>query len=243
MFSPYREIDTICCLFGVMPAVRMAITPPEESYLTELPVDSSATSVRILALCDLGTQSRGVLEIRPSGDELQAVVDFLESREAIVSGEVLYADEDIGLVQYTTREPIVYFAALEAGATPVFPVKIHDGRLLIEGLMSYDLLSRFEEALESIDASFDIQFIKQLPSIDVIERSPYVDDLLTARQQQFILEAVEQGYYDTPRQCTLTELAESLDVTKGAASGLLHRAEERIVKEFAASLFGNTVEL
>ncbi len=236
-------IDTICCLVGVMPVVRMAITPPEESYLTELPVDSPTTSVRILALCDLGTHSRGILEIRPPGDELQSVVRFLESREAIVSGEVLYAGTDIGLIQYTTWEPIVYFAALEAGATPVFPVEVRNGQLLIEGLMSYNRLSRFEEALEAIDASCDIRLIKQSSNVDTIKQSFDVDDLLTARQQQFILEAIEHGYYDTPRQCTLTELAESLDVTKGAASSLLHRAEERIVKEFVASLSGKSVEM
>ncbi|UPM44953.1 helix-turn-helix domain-containing protein [Halocatena salina] len=226
-----------------MPAIRMAVTPPVE-YLTELPVDSSTASVHILALCDLDDRARGILEIRPPDDELQSVVRFLTSREAIVSAEVLYADADIGLIQYTTREePTVYFAALEAGATPVFPVEIRNGQLLIEGFMAYDRLSRFEEALEQTDALCDIRLIKQPPNMDALKHSPNVDDLLTARQQQFILEAVKWGYYDTPRHCTLTELAESLNVTKGAASGLLHRAEEQIVKEFVENLSGTSVEI
>lgn len=233
-------IDTVCYLIGVMPAIRITVTPPE-SYLTDLPVDSSTTTVRILALCDLDTKARGVLAIQPPDEEIQSVIQFLESCEAIVSAEVLYADTDIGLVQYTTREePMIYVAALDAGATPVFPVELRNGQLLIEGFMSHERLSRFNEVLEEIDAPCDIRLIKQPPNVDAIKPSPDVDDLLTERQQQCILEAVTRGYYDTPRHCTLTELAESLNVTKGAASGLLHRAEEQIVKEFVANLSGTS---
>lgn len=209
----------------------MAITPPTESYITGFAVDSPASSLRILSLHDLGTQARGILEIRPADGELQSLVRFLESTEAIVSCDVLYSDADIGLVQYTTREPVVYLAALEAGATPIFPVEISNGQLLIEAPISYDRLSRFEVILQEIDASYELLSIRQ---------SPKADELLTTRQQQFVLEAVRRGYYDTPRQCTLTELAELLAVTKGAASGLLHRAEEQIVKEFVASLSGES---
>jgi len=213
-----------------MPTVRMAVTLPEESDLTDLSIDNSTASVRILALHDLGTKARGILEIRPADDELQSVVRWLESSEAVVSWEMLYSDADIGLVQYTTHEPVVYVAALESGAIPIFPVEITNGQLLIEGHISYDHPSQFEEALEAIGASYEIRSVRQ---------SPGVDDLLTSRQQYFILEAVKRGYYDTPRQCTLTELAESSSVTKGAMSGLLHRAEEQIVKEFVANLSEN----
>ncbi|WP_231186810.1 helix-turn-helix domain-containing protein [Haladaptatus sp. DYF46] len=47
-----------------------------------------------------------------------------------------------------------------------------------------------------------------------------------------VVEAVERGYYESPRQCTLTELAESFGVSKDTASGILHRAERRIIKRF-----------
>ncbi|MFB9804505.1 helix-turn-helix domain-containing protein [Haladaptatus pallidirubidus] len=46
---------------------------------------------------------------------------------------------------------------------------------------------------------------------------------------------MKHGYYDTPRECSLTELATSLDVTKGSLSRVLHRAEGRIIKQFMAS--------
>lgn len=56
--------------------------------------------------------------------------------------------------------------------------------------------------------------------------------LLTERQREVITEAVERGYYDSPRDRTLVELAETFEINQSAASGVLHRAEGRIIKEF-----------
>lgn len=211
----------------------MVVTPPDESYLPELLPGGSPAALRVLALHDLGTEAHGILEVRPGADELRSLLRNLGEIEAITSWDVLYSDTDVGLVEYMTRDPSLYVAALEAKIVPIFPVQIRDGQLFVEITASYDQLSRFGDVLEEIGASYDMLSIRH---------SSNISDLLTVRQQQFVVEAVERGYYDTPRECTLTELAEDLNVTKGAASRLFHRAEERIVKEFVATLPGKSVE-
>jgi predicted DNA binding protein len=57
-----------------------------------------------------------------------------------------------------------------------------------------------------------------------------------------LVQAVEQGYYDTPRGCTLTELSDELGLAKSTLSERLHRVEEKVVKEFLAGLDGVDVE-
>ncbi|MFC7174104.1 helix-turn-helix domain-containing protein [Haloplanus litoreus] len=57
-------------------------------------------------------------------------------------------------------------------------------------------------------------------------------DLLTDQQSALLVTAVDMGYYDTPRESTLTEVADAADLAKSTASVTLHRAEERVVKEF-----------
>ena len=47
--------------------------------------------------------------------------------------------------------------------------------------------------------------------------------------------AVEQGYYETPRRATLTDIAESMDISKATASDILHRAEGKVVDWFVAT--------
>lgn len=48
-------------------------------------------------------------------------------------------------------------------------------------------------------------------------------------------EAIQRGYYDTPRECSLTDLAAALEISKSTASVVLHNAEETIIKEFFAN--------
>ncbi|MFC7009648.1 helix-turn-helix domain-containing protein [Halalkalicoccus salilacus] len=69
-----------------------------------------------------------------------------------------------------------------------------------------------------------------------ITQSTQPTDLLTDRQRRFMIEALQRGYYDSPRECSLTDLAAALDVGKSTASRVLHNAEETVVKEFFAEL-------
>ncbi len=47
-------------------------------------------------------------------------------------------------------------------------------------------------------------------------------------------EVIDRGYYDTPRECSLTDLAKEIDVSKSTASVVVHNAEAAIIKEFFA---------
>lgn len=58
---------------------------------------------------------------------------------------------------------------------------------------------------------------------------------LTDRQQEVVELAVEHGYYESPRECSLTDLAEILEVNTSVISRVLHRAEGRIVTAYCSS--------
>lgn len=95
----------------------------------------------------------------------------------------------------------------------------------MELIASHKRLSKYTDELAAAGIPYRVLSLTQ--SYDSSE-------LLTDRQLQTITEAVEYGYYDTPRGCTVTELAVSFDIHKSAASRLLHRDESRIVKELVA---------
>ncbi|MFC6964089.1 helix-turn-helix domain-containing protein [Halocatena marina] len=90
---------------------------------------------------------------------------------------------------------------------------------------SHERLSQLRDELDATGLTYEVVSVNQ-------STSP--TDLLTDRQRRFMTEALEQGYYDTPRTCSLTDLADVLDVSKSTASVVLHNAEETIVKEFFA---------
>jgi predicted DNA binding protein len=52
---------------------------------------------------------------------------------------------------------------------------------------------------------------------------------LTDSQREALLVAVETGYFEEPRNATLSEVAATLDISQPAASGLLRRGIKRLI--------------
>ena len=148
--------------------------------------------------------------------------------DARLTYDVLHTDDQSILIQY--EMPLIpppIRALLDSGnlVTLEFPLTLRNGWITIDLTTSHERLSQLKAEFE--DTSFTYEVVS-------ITQSNRPTDLLTDRQQQFMLEALQRGYYDSPRQCTLTGLAAALDVGKSTASRVLHNAEERVVKEFFA---------
>lgn len=211
-----------------MPRARVRFKPPGERrggpfwLSTEFPDDE----FRILSAYPDGAGLLVLLEATMA--DLSAVLDHFESApaERVPSHEVLHADEETVLIQF--RLPFVpapYRALLTSGNLPQFPYTIEDGWLICELTTSQERLSRFRDELEETGFTFEV--IRVTQSVNPTE-------LLTDRQRRFVSEAIELGYYDTPRRRSLTDVADAVSVSKSTASVVIHRAEETIVKEFFA---------
>lgn len=137
---------------------------------------------------------------------------------------VLHADEQVVVIQYFVPFlPPAYRAVLFSGNLVRFPLIIRNGWIHAELTTSHERLSKLQAAFEATGLTYELVSVTQ---------STEPTALLTDRQQRLITEATERGYYDSPRTCTLTELAATLDISKSVTSGILHRAEERIIKQF-----------
>jgi predicted DNA binding protein len=58
------------------------------------------------------------------------------------------------------------------------------------------------------------------------------DDLLTDRQLEFLTVAGRMGYLEVPRECTLAEVADALDVDTSTVSETIRRGTGRVVHGF-----------
>lgn len=176
-----------------------------------------------------------ILATRPTADGLQVVLEARTAETDVVLGHldkaqwlptyhVLHRDKQTLLIEYALESlPSVYRAILSSGHLLQFPLTLRNGWLISDMITSHEQLSKLKGAFENEGVSYEI---------DSIVQSTNSTDLLTDRQRQLLTEAVERGYYDTPRECTLTELATAIGVNKSAASGIRHRAEGRIIKTF-----------
>jgi predicted DNA binding protein len=137
------------------------------------------------------------------------------------------------------RESLTEFTPLQTllyeGFLPIGPTKLEDGRECFDLLLNdREELSKATEVLSEF-GQVTVERISSDFSRKVTPSAAEWQELLGSippRQRELITLALEEGYFDIPRQTTLEELAEEMDITKTTASNHLRKAERAFMKFF-----------
>ncbi|WP_225316362.1 MULTISPECIES: helix-turn-helix domain-containing protein [Haloferax] len=108
--------------------------------------------------------------------------------------------------------------------------RVDDGVMLIETYVSdRAVISELVEELKSVAERVNLRRLTRRKE-GATESSPTSVDLshLTAKQREAATMAVSRGYYQTPRQVSLEDLAASLDISKSALSQRLSAVESKL---------------
>lgn len=191
--------------------------------LAKLSKERPDATFRILTSLSTGAGHMTLVEVEDLDSD--AISEFLENDSEVLTYEVLHTDDRTSVVQFLQEsEPAAGQAGRESGNPPPYPLVLRGGWIYAESTTTtHDRLSQFKAQLDAVGVKYELLSVAQ--SHDPAE-------LLTDRQREFVTEALNRGYYDNPRQCTLTDVASAVGVNKATASGILHRAEGAIIKEF-----------
>lgn len=206
-----------------MPRAKLNITIPEGTWIHDVSVEHPETVFRIIAVLSGSKHGMAVLEIQTQ--QPIPIITDIERRDDITEFELLWKQDETTMVQIETTNPLLLFPIVNAGVPLQTPFEVGNGVATWEITTSSDRLSALGTQLDEANIEFDVEYIHDEPS-DPAGR------LLTDRQQEVLVVAAEQGYYDTPRRATLTEVSESLDISKATASDILHRAEGTVLRWF-----------
>lgn len=121
------------------------------------------------------------------------------------------------------EEPILLKVLDRTGVPVEMPFEICNGEVQWELTTTRTRLSSLASQLDQSELGYMVEHVWD---------SAQFSRLLTRRQQDLIEMALECGYYDSPRRCTQGDLANELDLANSTCSETLHRAEERIIKQF-----------
>lgn len=205
-----------------MPQAKLRLDIPDEVWIGDLTRKYPEATVRILAALSDEDAGVGLAEITAS--DPQSVVEDMTAFEDVTAVDTLKFSDGEVLVQFETTMPLLLLPARDSGVPLEMPFAIQDGSATWEITAPSERLSELGSQLESFGISFTVEYIQQRLS---------EEQLVTERQRRVVQTALESGYYDTPRSCSLTELAGELDIAKSTASETLHRAEEKIIKHYA----------
>jgi hypothetical protein len=208
-----------------MSHTRLTVTLPDALWIGAVSRRHPEVTFEVLAALPAGDRGVGLVEL--SGESALSAVAAMEDAEAVSDVSVVGTTPDEAVIQFETTEPLLLFSARESGVPLQPPVTIRDGTATLELTTSRDRLAAMADQLEAMGLDYHVEWIKE--SVDP-------ERVLTARQRELVLEAVEAGYYDSPRGCSLTDLADDLGLAASTLSETLHRAEGKIVREFVSEL-------
>lgn len=206
-----------------MPRATLTIRVPDDIWIGAITREYPEASFRILAAFPGDDSGVGLVEV--TAPELPAVIRAIDEAVEVGDLNLLNRHENTALVQFETTQPLLLFPIVGSGIPLELPFTLSDGTATWDITTSQDRLSALGDQLDA----FKIEY-----TVEEIHYHLQTEQLLTDRQASLVRTAVEAGYYDTPRGCSLTELAEAVGLAKSTTSETLHRAEGKIIKEFLA---------
>lgn len=212
-----------------MPYAKLTITVPDSVWISEVSRAHPDTRFRVLAAT--ANTASGVARLAILGDDHEAVCAEMREYDAVTEVRVLDRQSGTSRVQVETTVPLLLNTFQDSGVPMELPLELRDGEMTLEVTVPQQTLSEFGETLDQ----FGIRY-----TVDRIQQDVESEPVLTDRQQWVLDEAIERGYYDTPRRTTLVELADELDIAKSTCSEILHRAEGQALKEFRSDADGGS---
>ncbi|MXR20917.1 helix-turn-helix domain-containing protein [Halobacterium bonnevillei] len=206
-----------------MPHAKLTIDIPDQTWIGDISAAHPELVFQVVTSIPAADSGIGLVRLT-AADPLPIITD-IQARDDVQSLELLWKHDDEALLQIQTLNPLPLLPVWRAGVPLKMPFDIQDGEATWEVTTSNSRLSSLRTHLDDIGIDFDIEFVREIGASQA-------DQLLTDRQQEVLLAAVEAGYYRSPRESTLGEVAETLGVANATCSDVLHRAEGHVVHWF-----------
>jgi predicted DNA binding protein len=206
-----------------MPHAELTVTLPPAVWIGALSREFPDATFRVLSAVPREEEGFGLVEVRT--EDPDGVLDAMEAAPGVTAIEPISREDDVIVLQFETSEPLL-LASIQASGVPLsLPLDITNGRAQLEVTASRDRIAALGESFDDLGLVY---------SLDRLYESVEAASPLTDKQRETLLAALDRGYYDTPREVTLSELADELGMAASTTSEILHRAEESVVKAFVA---------
>jgi predicted DNA binding protein len=214
------DLPTGSWLGDVSRAVRSATLRVTET----IPVDGDGPGRP--AIDDANADDAGgattVATVLVAGTGRDRVEDALRDHDRVARATAVERRGEVRTLRVVGRAPAYLPAARSVGLPIESTVEVDDGRAAVTVVGNRDRIESFGRRLAGDGMTVGV----------AATGDEDADGTLTEAQRELVFEAVRSGYYDTPRRCTLTELAEANGIAKSTCSETLHRAEGRVMRRF-----------
>jgi len=202
-------------------AARLRIRLPDDIWIADVSRANPQATFRLLSGIRAATTAIELGEV--TTDDPATAGDAIATHPSVTAYEELERTADRVLAKYETTDTELYEFVAESGLPIEYPVTAENGWYEFDLTGSRTEFDRFRAAIEDAGRQYEL-----LSLVHSTEPS----GILTERQRDVLTAALRAGYFELPRDCTLADVAATLDIDKSTASRVLRRGQTRIVKWF-----------
>ena len=208
--------------------VRLRIGLPPTAWIDAVSTAFPSATFRLLAGMPTECGAMHLGEVR--AERPAAVADAVRDHPAVVEYENLHATADRALARNEAEETGLYEFVEHAGVVPDYPVVVRNGWFTVDLTDTRERVTGIRDGLEAAELPHELVSIVELQDDD---------RRVTPRQREALDVALQAGYFEVPRESTLAEVAEVLDVDTSTASGLIRRGVGTLVEAARAGPRGH----
>lgn len=219
-----ERIDACRALLSLVNVVVELRLPHDEFALGEL--FSYRSDIRIELERIVPTRECSMPFVWVATDDTSFLADITPETPALESIAVLSETENGALCRLVWSDSAqgIHEILTEQDATLLDTVGNEEGWLFRVRFPDHDSTTRFREACDERSISYEV---RRIYPVDEFPTKRYG---LTDEQREALSTAFASGYFHVPRKTSLSELAETLDISPQAASGRLRRGLERMLE-------------
>jgi len=214
---------TATCTTGAMAMIRARFRMPlrEDLWVNELSSVFSEATFRLLTGVPKDDHALELGEVQAA--DAETVVTAIKDHPDITAYEAVHQDETRAVGQYKVADQGLYEFLWQSSLPPEFPVVVENGSMEFDLTTSREQFETFCEALDETKQAYQL-----LSVVHTEDENP----ILTARQRECMTVALRRGYFEVPRDSTLAEVAETLEIDKSTASETIRRGTARVLQQF-----------
>lgn len=171
-----------------------------------------------------GGGMQDLFEIRAMPDRIEGILGAIQKFSRVSKLDVVYTSEG-GLVGITYSDNCAACKALSASRCFISEA-VCRGTADFEWTLFFREKAALKHLMENLER---LGYSPRLSQLAPVRRNRL---LLTARQEEILMNALELGYFEYPKKVGIEDLAKRFKVSKSTVSEILRRGEEKVLSTY-----------
>ena len=170
-------------------------------------------------------ENTGVTLFQVAGNNVNRFLKDFKGKIAQDAFQLLFEGEDRVLLNIKTKDPWILSALVKTELLIIYPIPVKKGKIIMDTITSRKKFDKFLSELDIQKINYSIKSVGYFRPIP----------LLSKKQIEILNLAVKLGYFEIPRNISLTNFAKRLEISPSALSETMRRINRKLAKNYLYS--------